>query len=68
MGLSRDGGALISGDDGGHVLVWDVATGTVTKRWRVKGWAYAVALSPDRKQACVTERLRWSSTPAGTRG
>ena len=27
------------------------------KRWQVKGWAYAVALSPDQKQACVTERL-----------
>jgi WD40 repeat protein len=57
MGLSHDGTALISGDDGGHVLVWDRAAGTVAHRWRVKGWAYAVALSPDRQQACVSERL-----------
>jgi WD40 repeat protein len=56
--LTPDGAAMISGDDGGHVLVWDLEAGTVTKRWKtVKGWAYAVALSPDKKQACVTERL-----------
>jgi WD40 repeat protein len=57
MELSRDGQTLISGDDGGHVIVWDASAGTVKKRWTVKGWAYAVALSPDTKQACVTERL-----------
>src|SRR5690606_12334972 len=51
MELSRDGKAMISGDDGGHVIVWDAASGSVTKRWKLaKGWAYAVALSPDRKQ------------------
>src|SRR4051812_48917281 len=29
MELSRDGKAMISGDDGGHVIVWDSAAGTV---------------------------------------
>jgi WD40 repeat protein len=92
MGLSRDGDAIITGDDGGHVIVWDVALGAavkpgsagdrsrvpaeaavkpgsagdrprvptaeVKKRWKLpKGWVYAAALSPDAKQACVTERL-----------
>ncbi|MCI0703156.1 MAG: hypothetical protein L0241_18920 [Planctomycetia bacterium] len=57
MELSRDGKAMITGDDGGHVIVWDAVTGKVTRRWKVKGWAYAVALSPDQKQACVSERL-----------
>jgi len=54
--LSRDGKAVISGDDGGHVLIWDRETQAITKRWRVKGWAHAAALSPDGKQACVSER------------
>ena len=58
LDFSRDGKAMISGDDGGHVIVWDATAGTVKKRWQLaKGWAYAVALSPDQKQACVTERL-----------
>jgi WD40 repeat protein len=58
MNISHDGKALITGDDGGHVIVWNIAAGTVSKRWKLaKGWAYGVALSPDAKQACVTERL-----------
>jgi WD40 repeat protein len=58
MNLSHDGKTMISGDDGGHVIVWDVGSAAVAKRWKLaKGWAYAVALSPDAKQACVTERL-----------
>jgi WD40 repeat protein len=55
--LTADGGTLITGDDGGHVLVWDREAGSVTKRWQVKGWVYALALSPDKNQACVGERL-----------
>jgi WD40 repeat protein len=57
MELSRDGKAMISGDDAGEVIVWDRAAGTARAKWKVKGWAYAVALSPDQKQAAVGERL-----------
>ncbi|MBA4064971.1 MAG: hypothetical protein C0501_14915 [Isosphaera sp.] len=57
LDLTRDGKWLLTGDDGGHVVVWDRAAGTVAKRWQVKGWSYGVALSPDGKQACVGERL-----------
>jgi WD40 repeat protein len=58
MGLSPDGKSLITGDDGGNVVVWDAGSGGVKNRWKVpKGWVYAAALSPDGKQACVTERL-----------
>lgn len=57
MELSRDGKALITGDDAGRVLIWDATAGTVSKEWKIpKGWVYAVGLSPDKKQACVTER------------
>jgi WD40 repeat protein len=55
--LSRDGKTVISGDDGGHVVVWDAASKQVAKRWQVKGWVAALALSPDQKQACVGERV-----------
>jgi WD40 repeat protein len=57
MNLTPDGKTMITGDDGGHVIVWDAAMAKVTRRWQVKGWVYGVALSPDVKQACVTERL-----------
>jgi len=56
LGLNQDRSTLITGDDAGQVTLYDRAAGTELKRWQVKGWAYAVALSPDRRQAFVSER------------
>lgn len=54
--LSQDQSTLLTGDDAGQVVLFDRASGAEKKRWPVKGWAYAVALSPDLRQACVSER------------
>ena len=56
LGMSQDQSTLITGDDAGQVVLFNRAAGTEKKRWEVKGWAYAVALSPDMKQALVSER------------
>jgi WD40 repeat protein len=56
LGMSQDQSTLITGDDAGQVVIFSRAAGTEKKRWQVKGWAYAVALSPDLKQAVVSER------------
>ena len=56
LALNQDQSALIAGDDAGNVTIYERAAGTEKKRWQVKGWAYAVALSPDQKQALVSER------------
>jgi WD40 repeat protein len=57
LALTRDGRTVVSGDDGGHVLVWDREAATVRTRWQVKGWAYGLGVSPDGRQVCVGERL-----------
>jgi WD40 repeat protein len=57
MALARDEKLLLSGDDGGEVIAWDWPTGKERRRWKVKGWCYALALTPDGKQAVVTERV-----------
>jgi WD40 repeat protein len=57
LSISKDGNTLVSGDDGGHVIVWDRAEGKEVRRWHVKGWVYALALSPDAQQLLVSERL-----------
>jgi WD40 repeat protein len=57
MSLTRDGKTLLSGDDAGQVIVWDLEAGKELRRWKLKGWAYAVAIAPDGKQALVSERL-----------
>jgi WD40 repeat protein len=54
--LSQDETTLITGDDAGQVVVYDRKTGAEKKRWQVKGWAFAVAISPDLKQSLVSER------------
>jgi WD40 repeat protein len=56
LDLTRDGTQFITGDDAGRVIVWDRASASILKEWKVKGWAYALALSPDKSQACVGER------------
>lgn len=57
MALSSDEKILVSGDDASSVVVWDTATLKERRRWPLKGWAYAIALSPDAKQALVSERI-----------
>lgn len=56
LGLSEDRSTLIAGDDAGNVVLYDRAAAMEKKRWQVTGWAYAVAISPDHKQALVSER------------
>lgn len=57
LALSRDGKLLLSGDDGGVVIVWDLEARKEVRRWKLKGWAYAAALSPDNQQAVISERI-----------
>src|SRR5262249_47837149 len=57
LALTPDGKVLVSGDDGGVVIVWDRPAGKEVRRWRIKGWAYALAVSPDAKRVVVSERV-----------
>jgi WD40 repeat protein len=57
LALGADDRFLVSGDDTGQVVVWDRAAGTEVRRWTVKGWVYALALSPDGQRAFVSERV-----------
>jgi WD40 repeat protein len=57
LALSQDGNLVVSGDDKGEVIVRDFAAGKELRRWKVKGWVYALALSPDARSLLVSERL-----------
>lgn len=62
--LSPDGQTLITGDDGGQVIMWDRVAAKELRRWKVKGWVFGLALSPDAKLALVAERFPLVFTPA----
>ncbi|HEY7158004.1 MAG TPA: WD40 repeat domain-containing protein [Gemmataceae bacterium] len=57
LAQDRDGTLLLSGDDAGQMILWDRPAAKELRRWRVKGWCYAVALAPDGKQALISERI-----------
>jgi WD40 repeat protein len=57
LGLSADGNTLVSGDDKGDVIMWDRPNAKEVRRWKVKGWVWALALAPDASSVCVSERV-----------
>lgn len=57
LGLSGDGRLLASGDDAREVVVWDRADAKELRRWKLEGWAYALAMSPDATALAVSERV-----------
>jgi len=60
LSLSQDGKQLLSGDDTGSSILWDVPAGTELRRWQVKGWLQAVALSPDGRDAVSCGSTRYA--------
>ena len=57
MSMTFDGKTLLSGDDKGEVIVWDRPAGKEVRRWKLKGWAWGMAISPNGKEALVSERI-----------
>jgi WD40 repeat protein len=47
LSLSGDGKTLLTGDDTGLAILWEVPAGKEYRRLQGKGWLQAVALSPD---------------------
>lgn len=71
LALSRDGKTLVTGDDAGVVIVWDVPTGKELRRWKVKQWVRALDVSPDGQTVVTAEnfpQLKFSEADVGVRG
>ena len=47
--FSKDSSELLSGDGKGRVTIWSVKTLKMMKKWRLPGWVWHVAYSPDEK-------------------
>jgi WD40 repeat protein len=55
MALSQDGTRLLTGDDRGLAILWQVPEMKEVRRLQVPGWITAVALSPDAGLAAICE-------------
>ncbi len=57
LGISRDGKRLVTGDDAGLSIVWDLAARKEVARWTgyPRDWVLSAALSPDGKTAFTAE-------------
>jgi WD40 repeat protein len=53
--LSADGTRLLTGDDRGLAILWEVPAGKELRRLQVRGWLQAVALSADASLAATCE-------------
>lgn len=57
LSMTPDGKKLLSGDDKGEAVLWDLPAGKEIRRWKLKGWAWGTAISPDGKEALISERI-----------
>jgi WD40 repeat protein len=73
LGMSAGGQRMISGDDSGLAIVWDIGTRQEVARWQCPGvaWIVAAALSPDGQIAAISQYRRkggdYNNYPAGLR-
>lgn len=64
LSLSPDGKQLLTGDDKGVAILWEVPEGRELKRLTSQGWLKAVALSPDSRQALTcASSTRYANFP-----
>jgi WD40 repeat protein len=59
QGLSQtpDGKRLVSGDDQGVIIVWDLPSGKEQNRWQCKLWVRSMGISPDGKTVAVSQHI-----------
>ncbi len=55
LAQTPDGRTLVTGDDKGVVIVWDLPAGEERRRWQTKYWARALGVSPDGKTMAASE-------------
>lgn len=57
LSLTPDGKRLVSGDDQGVIIVWDLPAGKELNRWQVKNWVRSLGISPDGKTVAVSQHV-----------
>jgi WD40 repeat protein len=57
LAVSADGKSVVSGDDQGVIIVWDLPSGKERFRWQCKNWVRSLAIAPDGKTVAVAQHV-----------
>lgn len=57
LSLTKDGKTLVSGDNKGEVIVWDMPAGKEKRRLKTKGWVWSLAISPTGESLLASDRI-----------
>lgn len=57
LGLAQtpDGKTLVTGDDQGVIILWDLPAGKELRRWRATQWISSLGISPDGKMVAASQ-------------
>ena len=57
MGLAQtpDGKTLVTGDDQGVIIVWDLPAGKELRRWQATQWIASLGISPDGRTVAASQ-------------
>ena len=59
MGLAQtpDGKTLVTGDDQGVIIVWDLPAGKERRRWQATQWIASLGISPDGRTVAASQHI-----------
>ena len=57
LSLTKDGKTLVSGDNKGEIIVWDMPDAREKRRLKTKGWVWAMAVSPRGESLLIADRI-----------
>ena len=57
LAVAADGKTVVTGDDHGIVMVWDLPEGRQRRQWKVVNWVRALDISPDGKIVATAEHF-----------
>ncbi len=57
LAVSWNGKRLVSGDDQGAIIVWDLPAGKELLRWPCKNWVRSLAIAPEGKTVAASQHV-----------
>jgi len=65
QGLAQtpDGQTLVTGDDQGVIIVWDLPAGKERRRWQATQWIASLGISPNGREVAASQHIPYRDKP-----